>query len=133
MQLFNKIASSDLGMQIPVQFMRGNSLYTTTFMLFNLADPTAILEPSAIQPLKKQIKKIIPETTPTAPGLKRSMQPFMNDKPQEKTAQQNVSVQSIPRSIPRDKHRDLDAMKRFGGKSARMIGSNDVPLLSTGS
>jgi len=102
MSLFNKVAALDLGAQIPVQFMRGDSIHTNIYTLFNLADPTATLEgvgqiqipPRHVQPTR------VPQRTTNNNSIQR-------------IAQQNP--------MPAMRKRDLDTMKRYGGRSASMI------------
>ena len=111
MKIFNTIASSDLGKQIPVEFVRNGSMGSTTFMLFNLADPSATLDGISFQPLTKPSKPVeeiaVAQTTPTE----------IIQAPQEA---KSVSVEknSTPPVSQEGRNRDLNAMKRYGGKSA---------------
>jgi len=101
MSLFNKVAALDLGAQIPVQFMRGDRIHTNIYTLFNLADPTATLEGVGqiqIPPRRVQPSRVPPRTT--------------NNNSIQRIAQQNPMAM---------RKRDLDTMKRYGGRSASMI------------
>lgn len=117
MEIFNKIASLDLGAQITMQFMRDDSIYTNTYTLFNLADPTATLEDvGTIKiPPKKKAQPVVQQ-----PAAQTTVTPANNE---QKTIAQNNSVKKItPRAQAQNgKKRDLDAMKRYGGRSASMI------------
>jgi type II secretory pathway component PulC len=115
MALFNEIAALDLGAQIPVQYLRNSTLYTTTFTLFNLADPSAMLEPAeSVSPQKHAALQAVPK----------------NDLPQPKQVPQNIQAPVVHTSasptmatrtdMKDTRKRDLDAMKRYGGRPAHM-------------
>jgi type II secretory pathway component PulC len=116
MKIFNKIISSRMETRIPVQFMRNENVRTVTFTLFNLADPTAVLGASTLQPLKPEAKK-----SPTkAPAPKEPVRLNAPEKTQKQVITSQKPAQAItqPLQTREDKQRELDAMKRFGGKSA---------------
>ncbi len=127
MALFNEIASLELGAQIPVQYMRHNTLNVNTYTLFNIADPTARLDteddgtqrraPSPSQPVaakkpvaQNDVPKNGPSVAQVAPVL-----------PQAPTTPARNDIKDI-------KKRDLDAMKRYGGRPENM----PSPSLSAG-
>lgn len=121
MKIFNKIIASDLGAHIPVEFLRDGTSYTTTFTLFNLANPSATIDGSPLQPLTKESKprpieseKVFPETPhEVAPAVKLTQEPIVEKiKPVESI--------TTPLSSTQGRNRDLDAMKKYGGKSASM-------------
>ena len=139
MKLFNTIIQSDLGKEITVEFMRNDSLYTTTFTLFNLADPTAVLEKGTMMPLRKEspaapVKKTRSVTAELPAKPVAPVQPTAVTIP-EKNQQTTSPTQKIVSSqIAHDnKQRDLDAMQRFGGKPASMIPPAEKPTKPIGS
>lgn len=115
MALFNEIASLDLGAQIPVQYLRNSTLYTTTFTLFNLADPSAMLEPAEpVSPAK---------TTAPAAAQKNVQQPPKQTQQSTQAPVANVSpaqTMATRTDMKDTRKRDLDAMKRYGGRPAHM-------------
>lgn len=140
MAIFNEIAALELGAKIPVQFMRNNTLYTNTYTLFNLADPTAALEDESPTP-SAQPKKASPAAVPAKKTAQPSTQtPVIKSSPatgitpvraqalpQKGTPKEQTPLRQItpPRADARDiKKRDLDAMKRYGGKPANSAPSS---------
>lgn len=168
MALFNEIASLELGAKVPVQFIRDNTLYTNTYTLFNLADPTAMLEehaepttipqkplPTAVQTSGQigsakpkpaipgaqtatqtsgqiasakpkpaaPLQKTHPAEIPSTPAKPASSQPTLqSDIRKEQTSLPQITP---PRAdAPDVKKRDLDAMKRYGGKPENMAPSS---------
>jgi type II secretory pathway component PulC len=112
--IFNEIASLELGAQIPIEFMRNNSLYKNIFILFNLADPTATVEadeekiPLRAKPVKVVSTKADPKTTSNHQAQSHVM------------VQEKAAPVSLSSDIKNEKKRDLDAMKRYGLKPANM-------------
>ena len=117
MAIFNDIASLELGAQIPVQFMRDDSIYTNTYILFNLADPTASLGEFEAPSVSSSRSHSTPSVRPVAQA---PIQPAG-----QQTAPHNP-VRRVPQGNPRgSKRRDLDAMRRYGGRSS-MIPSQEA-------
>lgn len=124
MALFNEIAAMDLGATISVQFTRNDRRYTNTYTLFNLADPTAALETEERTTIQA------PSVVSVNTGASRpTAQPPQLSPINGNSARPPVASAGLPAIRPnqqalsanRDiKKRDLDAMKRYGGKPADM-------------
>ncbi len=128
MAIFNEIAVLELDAKIPVQFMRNNTLYTNTYTLFNLANPTASLEEEAptqkSTPPAAQPKNVTPgiQALPSK-NAPADLSSSAGGAPSRPLSQNSIKEQATlpqitpPRAAARDsKKRDLDAMKRYGGK-----------------